>query len=53
MELPDHRKAAAFLAKYGPRGVLDCKASDKEDTMVDPRFGKVGCGVIPCSQSVN
>jgi hypothetical protein len=47
MELPDHRKAAEFLAKYGLRGVLDRKASDKEHTMLDPRFGKVGCGAIP------
>jgi len=28
--------------KPGPRGVLDCKASDKDDPTVDPRFGKVG-----------
>src|SRR5262245_52327918 len=41
-ELPDYPKDPAFKAKYGPRGVLDCKASDKDDTTVDPRFGKVG-----------
>ena len=35
-------KDPAFLAKFGPRGVLDCKASDKDDPTVDPRFGKVG-----------
>ena len=41
-ELPDYPKDPAFHAKYGPRGVLDCKASDRDDTTVDPRFGKVG-----------
>jgi arylsulfatase A-like enzyme len=41
-ELADYPKDPAFLAKFGPRGVLDCKASDKDDPTVDPRFGKVG-----------
>jgi len=41
-ELPDYPKDPAFLTKYGPRGVLDCKASSTDDTTVDPRFGKVG-----------
>ena len=41
-ELPDYPKDPAFRAKYGPRGVLDCKASDTDDATVDPRFGKVG-----------
>ena len=41
-ELPDYPKDPAFRAKFGPRGVLDCKASDKDDQTVDPRFGKVG-----------
>src|SRR5689334_8906235 len=45
-ELPDYPKDPAFRAKYGPRGVLDCKASDKDDPTVDPRFGKVGKQVI-------
>jgi len=45
-ELPDYPKDPAFRAKYGPRGVLDSKASDKDDTTVDPRFGKVGKQVI-------
>ena len=30
-ELPDYPKDPAFRAKYGPRGVLDCKATDKDD----------------------
>ena len=44
-ELPDYpnpKDFPDFLAKYGPRGVLDCKATDKDDETVDPRFGKVG-----------
>src|SRR5215472_7546628 len=38
-ELPDYPKDPQFFAKFGPRGVMDCKASDKDDTTVDPRFG--------------
>jgi len=41
-ELPDYPKDPAFKAKYGPRGVLDCKASNRDDPTVDPRFGKIG-----------
>ena len=40
-ELPDYPKDPAFRKKFGPRGVLDCKAST-DDATVDPRFGKVG-----------
>jgi arylsulfatase len=45
-ELPDYPKSPTFRAKYGPRGVMDCKASDKDDPTVDPRFGRVGKQVI-------
>jgi arylsulfatase len=41
-EHPDYPKDPAFRAQFGPRGVLDCKAIDKDDETVDPRFGKVG-----------
>jgi arylsulfatase A-like enzyme len=41
-EHPDYPKDPAFRAKYGPRGVLDCKAADRDDPAVDPRFGRVG-----------
>jgi arylsulfatase len=41
-ELPDYPKNPAFLEKYGPRGVLNCVATDVDDATVDPRFGKVG-----------
>ena len=37
--IPRTRRSAQ---KYGPRGVLDCKATDEDDPTVDPRFGKVG-----------
>jgi len=41
-ELPDYPKDPAYLAKFGPRGVLRCKATDVDDPTEDPRFGRVG-----------
>jgi arylsulfatase A-like enzyme len=41
-ELPDYPKDPAYFAKFGPRGVLKCKATDRDDPTVDPRFGKIG-----------
>ncbi len=41
-ELPDYPKDPSFRARFGPRGVLDCKASDRDDSTEDPRFGRVG-----------
>ncbi len=41
-ELPDYPKDPAYLAKFGPRGVLRTKATNVDDPTVDPRFGKVG-----------
>jgi arylsulfatase A-like enzyme len=41
-ELPDYPKDPAFKAQWGPRGVLKCKATDRNDPTVDPRFGKIG-----------
>ena len=41
-ELPDYPKDPAYRAKFGPRGVLKCKATDVDDPTEDPRFGKVG-----------
>src|SRR4051812_12379510 len=32
----------AFRAAFGPRGVMKCKASDRDDPTEDPRFGRVG-----------
>jgi arylsulfatase A-like enzyme len=31
-----------FREKFGPRGVLKCKATDIDDATIDPRFGRVG-----------
>ncbi len=41
-ENPDYPKDPRFKAKFGPRGVLHCWATDKDDTTDDPAFGKVG-----------
>ena len=44
-ELPDYPNEAqfpAFRERFGPRGVLECKASATDDATVDPRFGRVG-----------
>jgi arylsulfatase len=41
-ENPDYPKDMSFRAKFGPRGVLDCKATNFDDPTVDPRFGRVG-----------
>jgi arylsulfatase A-like enzyme len=38
----NYPKDPNFRKRFGPRGVLRCRASDKEDTTVDPQFGKVG-----------
>lgn len=38
----DWPKDPAFNARYRPRGVLDCRASEVDDPTVDPRFGRVG-----------
>ena len=32
----------AFRANFGPRGVMKCKAADRDDPTEDPRFGRVG-----------
>ncbi len=41
-ENPDYPKNPEFKARFGPRGVLKCKASDRDDPTEDPRFGRVG-----------
>src|SRR5262244_452584 len=38
----DYPKNPEFKKKFGPRGVLKCKATDKDDPTVDPQFGRVG-----------
>jgi len=38
----DWPKDPGFNARYRPRGVLDCRATDVDDPTVDPRFGRMG-----------
>jgi arylsulfatase len=41
-ENEDYPKDPAFRERFGPRGVLDTRASDKDDPTADPRFGRIG-----------
>ncbi len=41
-ELPNYPKDPGYRAKFGPRGVLRTKATEKDDSTVDPRFGRIG-----------
>jgi len=44
-EDPDYPKPPEypnFRNTFGPRGLLDCKATDRDDPTEDPRFGRVG-----------
>jgi arylsulfatase len=45
-ENPDYPKDPNFRKKFGPRGVLKCKATDKDDATIDEAFGKVGKQII-------
>jgi arylsulfatase A-like enzyme len=39
---PDYPKAPQFLASFGPRNIVDTKATMVDDPAVDSRWGKVG-----------
>jgi len=41
-ELRNYPRDPAFRQRFGPRGVLKCKATTNDDPTVDPRFGRVG-----------
>jgi arylsulfatase len=41
-ENPDYPKDPEFYKRLGPRGILDCVATDEFDKTEDPRFGVVG-----------
>jgi arylsulfatase len=41
-ENEDYPKDPEFKNRFGPRGVLDTRASDTDDPTEDPRFGRVG-----------
>ncbi len=49
----DYPKDPTFARRFGPRGVLKCKATDRDDTTVDPRFGKVGMQTIQDTGPLN
>jgi arylsulfatase A-like enzyme len=39
---PDYPKSPEFLARFGPRNILDTKATNVDDATTDPRWGRVG-----------
>jgi arylsulfatase len=41
-ELPDYPKDPRFKEMFGPRGVLDCVATNEDDPTEQPRWGRVG-----------
>lgn len=45
-ENEDYPENPEFHDRFGPRGVIDAKASDTDDPHEDPRFGRVGMQVI-------
>ncbi|MBL0921267.1 MAG: arylsulfatase [Phycisphaerales bacterium] len=52
-ELPDYPKDPQYRAKFGPRGVLKCKATDVDDATEDPRFGRIGRQTIEDTGPLN
>ena len=41
-EMDNYPKDPRFFENFGPRGVMHCWATDKDDKTVQPRWGKVG-----------
>src|SRR5262249_5195949 len=39
---PPEKDFPEFKKKFGPRGVMRCKASDKDDSTMQERWGRVG-----------
>jgi len=52
-ESPDYPKDPNFRKKFGPRGVLRCTATEKDDATVDPQFGRVGKQKIENTGALN
>ena len=52
-ELPDYPKEPAYYARFGPRGVLWCKASPTDNPTIEPRFGKIGKQIIEDTGPLN
>jgi arylsulfatase A-like enzyme len=38
----DYPKGAMFKERFGPRNIVDCKATNVDDPTTDPRWGRVG-----------
>src|SRR3984885_1787725 len=49
----EYPKVPGFLTNFGPRNIIESKASDTDDPTTDPRWGRVGkqvirdCGPLP------
>jgi arylsulfatase A-like enzyme len=43
---PDYPKIPGFIENFGPRNIVDAKATDVDDPTTDPRWGRVGKQVI-------
>lgn len=52
-ENPDYPKDPRFRARFGPRGVLRCKASDRDDPTIDPAYGRIGRQTIEDTGPLN
>jgi arylsulfatase A-like enzyme len=39
---PDYPKSPQFLERFGPRNIVDTKATNVDDATTDPRWGRVG-----------
>jgi hypothetical protein len=53
-EQDDYPKGSEkFKEVFGPRGVLECKATDKDDPTEDKRFGRVGKQTIKVTGPLN
>ncbi len=39
---PDYPKSSQFLERFGPRNIVDTKATSVDDATTDPRWGRVG-----------
>jgi arylsulfatase len=50
---PEYPKAPEFFANFGPRNIIESKATEVDDPTTDPRWGRVGkqvirdCGPLP------
>ncbi|MCC6794836.1 MAG: arylsulfatase [Candidatus Hydrogenedentes bacterium] len=52
-ENADYPKDPGFRQRFGPRGVLKCKATDTDDPTVDPQYGRVGKQAIENTGPLN